>query len=542
MGCPCENTIPSYNECASSTPVEVTGCVTTPDSSCITYNGDDLPFIDIPEGTNLNDLLLAIDTKMSTITGGEEGADWVTFDTSCLGTVFGEDNTIVTLQAFVETISAQFCTVKDTVEDLEESNTSILTNINSILNPSITGCAYLGSASAYNTYTEAMQVYATKLCDLDSRLSIAGVNWQSCFTGAITPTTLAGAMSLLVSQICSVKAVADSASASASDSFVRTSATDTVSSYLMDKLTFSSCFTTAETAGVAGKKLHVALANNIKAYSFNSGQFDVTTGVPGTCLDNFSVALKPAFITSISGDSVDCDTVSAVFVSSGGDVPETLYGSTTSGCAEFTNCDVIGYLADGLPTGKYVIEVDTTEIANCDRYKLVAETGGSSTSNSCTALGWVGLSSTFTTGGIATNPAVTWSANDGTTNSVTYTSLSSTYPHYRWSPGGNLNFKGSMWTQFSGTAGPGAGHAYHYDIVLGTVSNPCSNPINSQETLVMYKNVEDNAVPGSFIGSISVLLSIDEAGQLKLRVYVNIDDDNHDYDVIIPMSGVTFYF
>jgi hypothetical protein len=540
MGCPCENenSVPFYNECAQTTPSEVSGCVTTPTTDCITYKGSTLGCTDFVTGTPLNDIITEFDERLCSLVGSEGSVDWVSMNTACLGTVFGEENTIVTLQAFVETISAQYCQTKSDVEDLQDSSTTYSSQISSILNPTITGCAYLGSSSAYDTYAEAMQLYATKLCDLDSRLSLTGVVWNNCFT-ATTPTSIASAFSLLASQICSVKTVADDAygSATGADKFVRTSALDTTSSYLMDKLTFSSCFTATETTGVAGSKVHVGLVNNMKSYAFNNTQFETTTLTSTTCTDNFSIALSPSFLDSLS-TIVDCTTVGGLFVDSTA-APSSLYGTNEDGCVKVTNCQALEFLASGLTSDNYVLKVDTTGVDSCDKYQFVPQ---SSIGDDCTALGWTDLQPTMVVGGIATNPAVTWTAVAGNINSVPFGALSDTYPQYRWNRDGDLKFKGGITTAFSGTAGAAAGHTYHYDIVLGTISNPCSNPINAQEHFCLADYIEDPSLPGTFLGLVTAFLGIDDSGVVSIRIYVRVDDNLHDFEVIVPLSGIIFSF
>jgi hypothetical protein len=543
MGCPCENTnsIPYYNDCAPSVPpTSVTGCVTTPSSDCVIYAGDVIPGV-ATEGDTLTVILEKIRETINT--GGGSGPTWDnTTNLSCID----DSTSISSLKAFAEAISDQFCTLKSNVNGNGTSIVNITNTVNSIVNPNITGCAYLGVPTAYDTYGEAMNVFAAKICDLNSRLSLSGVNWSQCFAGTTTPTTLSGAFTTLLNQICSVKATADAGGGggSSTDNYVRTSALDGVSGYLMDKFEFSPCFTVSEVNGSVGKKLTIGLASTLKTYTFDTNQFD-TNATSTSCTVNSTISLKQSFIDSIVTE-IECDTVSALF-SNTDETISTLYGNTSNGCASFSPCNVLKFLSSSgaASNGKYVLQVDNTQTALCDKYKWVPETSGGGSgpgSDACTSLGWVDVSSTMTTSGTASNPAVSWSAQPGGMNSITGTVTSATFPRYRWNINGGLELKGAIRTGFNGTVGSGTGRSYNYEINLGTVQNPCGNTIEAQEHFGAWETAKDFGNPGNFYGSVHAYVFITNLGELKVKVFVNIASNLHDHNITVPLSGITFNF
>ena len=166
-------------------------------TSKVLYDGPNLPCTLINTGESLNVVFSKLDTALCAVLG-----DYSLYNVGCLAP-------IATQQEFVEAISAYVCTLRadfDTFEDVTFLNyqTSVTNQFLSITSPNIT-CASAGITTADNL-TTVYSKYCTKFGQIDSALSLAGVNWAQCFAVPIAPTTIAEGFDLLIDQICQVNA------------------------------------------------------------------------------------------------------------------------------------------------------------------------------------------------------------------------------------------------------------------------------------------------------------------------------------------------
>jgi hypothetical protein len=186
----------SYNDC---------GCTDcnceggTMDSKCVFYTGPNLPCASINTNESFEDILIKIDQKLCASLG-----NYSLYDTYCLN-----DNTVIaTEQQFVETISSFVCSLRtdfDTfVDDTFAGNNSTLNDRFTLIEQPGINCATAGVNSA-DSLGVVLGKYCTKFSDLDNKLDLSGVAWNSCYTVNPAPTTLTEAFNALIGQICDVK-------------------------------------------------------------------------------------------------------------------------------------------------------------------------------------------------------------------------------------------------------------------------------------------------------------------------------------------------
>lgn len=170
------------------------------------YTGPDLDCSGILTGDTLEVALQKLDTQVCSALG-----DYSTYQFNCLSAWLG---TAITTEAeFVDAITAYACEIAAnlltvttvTIPDLEITVTNMVIAVSE---PAIT-CVAAGVTDTDNLNT-ILAKYCTKLGTLTSDISLSGVVWNSCFASS-TPTTIADAFTLVETQICAVKTIADAA-------------------------------------------------------------------------------------------------------------------------------------------------------------------------------------------------------------------------------------------------------------------------------------------------------------------------------------------
>lgn len=170
-------------------------------SACISFRAPNLACSGINTDDSIELAIQKIDEKLCVV-----AADYSTYNFHCL-----DDVTPITTEAeFVSAITDYVCTLNTSLSDFTgvsfvSYQSTVDSRFSSIENPGIT-CS---SASVVNTDTlvQVLNKYCTKFSSLDTAIGISGVTWDSCFTVTSSPTTIAGAFSLLADQICQTKAL-----------------------------------------------------------------------------------------------------------------------------------------------------------------------------------------------------------------------------------------------------------------------------------------------------------------------------------------------
>jgi hypothetical protein len=364
--CNDDNASLRYTDC-DETPVTI-GCLTQTDAQCVIYKGDTLSCLGVDAGTTLEGIIQLIDNKVCSISN----PDFTAFNTYCVTAVGG--GAVTNLQEFVEGVSNQHCALKtafdtfttSTFVDYQNGTTNI---INGIKNPAIAGCTYTG-VTALSTLTEVLTAHDTKLCDLNSKIALTGVNWDSCFT-VTDPTTIAQGFNSVISMICSVKT--DLAGVTGDTYKVKVSATDSNPEYLLDKF-MSNCLTFTEYLDplTSKKKVFITPTDKVKHYSFDTNQFDVNTTTTGTCKDDVFVTIKPSVLNP-TPYTLTCTAVDTLYASIvAGTKPDYLYGNVGAACTKIDGCGVRRMIAEGFGDGNYVLKVETAHATACSKATWVA--------------------------------------------------------------------------------------------------------------------------------------------------------------------------
>jgi hypothetical protein len=184
----------------SCLPVECGGTLTN--AKCVYYSGPALPCSGIGINDSLEVALQKIDEKICTVVG-----DYSTYNTYCL-------SPITTQKQFVESISSYVCTNKALFDTFVGTTfTAYQAAVNSrfidLESPGIT-CTIAGVTNTDSIYN-VLNKYCSTFGDIYDNLNISGVNFGQCFSVVTPPTSIAGAFSLLVDQICQVQASAGGA-------------------------------------------------------------------------------------------------------------------------------------------------------------------------------------------------------------------------------------------------------------------------------------------------------------------------------------------
>lgn len=167
-------------------------------TKCVYYSGANLSCSGINTNDSLELALQKIDTQICTITG-----DYSTYNTYCLAP-------ITTQRQFVETISEFVCNTQTSLSTFTGTTfpayqSTVNTRFTALEVPGIT-CSF-ASVTNTDTLQQILTKYCTAFTTLNNKFSLSGVNWSQCFTVVSNPTSIADAFSLLVDQICQVKAM-----------------------------------------------------------------------------------------------------------------------------------------------------------------------------------------------------------------------------------------------------------------------------------------------------------------------------------------------
>jgi len=173
---------------------------TSYNAQCVYYNGPNLPCSGVNTLDSLEYALQKIDEQICAISG-----DYSTYNMNCLNTWYG--STISTQAEFVDAITGYACAIATNLSTF--INTTYTANqatlddrISSLELPDIT-CVSASVTDADDLQT-VLAKYCSKFEDIDDKLSISGITWNSCLTVVGTPTTIAQGFQLLADQICDV--------------------------------------------------------------------------------------------------------------------------------------------------------------------------------------------------------------------------------------------------------------------------------------------------------------------------------------------------
>lgn len=177
-------------------------------SKCVYYSGPNLSCSGINTNDSVELALQKIDTKLCTVV-----ADYSTYQMNCLTTYFGAP---ITNQAdFVNAITNYACLINTNLNTF--TNTTFV-NYQSTVNTrfvalEVPGITCAGSnILATDTLQTVLNKYCTSLTNIQTDLSLVGVtNWNQCFTVGTPPTNVTSAITLLINQLCQVKAGAGGA-------------------------------------------------------------------------------------------------------------------------------------------------------------------------------------------------------------------------------------------------------------------------------------------------------------------------------------------
>lgn len=350
-----------YNDC-TSTPSDM-GCLSIVDTQCVEYKGNDLTCIGIASGTRLEGILQTIDQKLcEVVSPGSYG----TYNTYSLLNLEGE--TIETQKEFVESISQGYSTLLAgfdafTSETYANDQDGIDVAIDAINNPSITTCGTVGVIST-DDLTTVLTKYGTSLCDIYTKISLSGVNWDLCTTVTPDPTTIAQGFNTVLGLICSVKSDVDAIPVDLHK--VKVSATDTTENYLLEKIT-SPCITI--TKYVDGGEEKIQLTHQTTDYVFDEGDFDTTTVSTTDCNIQKLISIKAGVFEP---DEITCETIDALYSDAvAGTEPTYLYGNS-SGCKKIEKCGLRNWMFGSIANGNYMITVNDGESDPCDKISLTA--------------------------------------------------------------------------------------------------------------------------------------------------------------------------
>lgn len=181
---------------------EDSGCSATYDSKCVYYTGPNLSCSGIETGETVEEALQKIDEQICSAIG-----DYSNYQFNCLTDWFG--SSITQESQFVNAMTAYACEIVESLSQFTgvtfpAFQSEVESQFETVTTPSIT-CASAGVTSLDSLDT-ILTKYCTKFSSIDTALSITGVDWDQCLTVITPPTTIAGAFSLVVDQICQVQA------------------------------------------------------------------------------------------------------------------------------------------------------------------------------------------------------------------------------------------------------------------------------------------------------------------------------------------------
>lgn len=174
------------------------------DAGCVVYTGPALNCSAIATNDSLDIILQKIDPLLCAATG-----DYSTYNTYCLAP-------ITTQKQFVETISSFVCSLSDNFtafvnQTYADNQTEIDNRLTALEIPGIT-CTSAGVTSVDSLIT-ILNKYCTKFGQIDTAINPSGANWSSCYTVSPAPTTIVGGFNTLIAQICILKGLVESSTA-----------------------------------------------------------------------------------------------------------------------------------------------------------------------------------------------------------------------------------------------------------------------------------------------------------------------------------------
>lgn len=178
------------------------GCPSTIDSGCVQYTGPNLACSNILTNDTMHIALQKIDTLLCASAG-----DYSLYNTACL-------TPILTQKQFVESVSALACATSTSLATLLSTTlpayeASVAAQFASILTPGTTSsCSPSFILPPLTSLQGVLQHLSNALCDIyGNQLNLAAVPWNTCFTVNPTPITISDAFGVVVSEICSLKAL-----------------------------------------------------------------------------------------------------------------------------------------------------------------------------------------------------------------------------------------------------------------------------------------------------------------------------------------------
>jgi len=171
------------------------------DARCIVYTGPSLSCINVDTNTCLQDIIQSINSKVCQAVG-----DYTQYNFNCLSSEF-----IITNEGeFVDAITQYVCNLSTRIDNLEitvqNNYNDLTTQINTIKNPGLTSpCPTIVIYDETSSLDQILTAQSTAICNLNSSLSLTGVDWDKCYTPTSTPTNIIEGFNELLNQICLTK-------------------------------------------------------------------------------------------------------------------------------------------------------------------------------------------------------------------------------------------------------------------------------------------------------------------------------------------------
>jgi hypothetical protein len=320
-------------------------------------------------GTRLEAILQLIDTKLC---GADGESPYSNYNTYCLLT--GEDESPATQQEFVETISEYVCNTQTQLNTFVNSTyagnyASQNTRITNVEKPvGLHSNSYITIPEAA-TQTQMLQLHTDKLADLNTRTSLNGVTWNSCYTVDPLPTSIAQGFNTVLTQICTLR----NQVSGAGDTYkIKTRNTDTNPDYLYNKFKSTASvafYTMTETNGV--EKIFAEIPT-MEKHIFDMNQFDINQVSADATSVTKLVSIKPSAFPTPE-NTVDCTSVMGVYSNyTTGALPGVLVGSNaeTGECQRFEIPAIKNAMFTGYTTGDYVIMYDADATVESAKIQL----------------------------------------------------------------------------------------------------------------------------------------------------------------------------
>lgn len=316
---------------------EDNGCGSnTYNSKCVFYAGPNLSCSGIETNDSVEEALQKIDEQICSAIG-----DYSNYQFNCLVDWFGQS--ITQESQFVNAITAYTCEIAENLQDFTGVTfpgfqSEVEAQFEEVVTPTIT-CASAGVTSLDSLQT-ILTKYCTKFGSIDTALSLSGVDWDQCLTVVSPPTTIAGAFSLVVDQICQVMTLTGAAlptfnnlgsclaSPGAADSLVSTigkikTRLCLTPTYDGDNITWGCVEEPADNESIEDGLQNIITGVNTSLQAlptFDGGDFVVTATDAGDPCAGVTVALatplnQDRFVAATAGDAS----------------PSTLQGKTTAG-------------------------------------------------------------------------------------------------------------------------------------------------------------------------------------------------------------------